>query len=178
MQALIVLKFSAAAVLVSGNFLFYRFLFDANKYSEAYYYSPILIVAAGISCVVQFMGGIMIAKKETKQNGATNMVAAVSNIAINIIMVRRFGLYAASVSTLLAYLILVICRYAMIQKHVKLHIEKRSLLVIIVEILVFIGAYFNKTAINTMLLFLAMGFFMYINKNLLIKVVNTVLKRS
>lgn len=170
--------FSAAAVLVSGNFLFYRFLFDANKYSEAYYYSPILIVAAGISCAGQFMGGIMIAKKETKQNGATNMVAAVSNILINIIMVRRFGLYAASISTLLAYLILVICRYTMIQKHVKLHIEKRSLLVIIVEILVFIGVYFNKTDINVVLLFLAMGFFMYINKNLIIKVVNTILKRS
>lgn len=120
----------------------------------------------------------MIAKKETKQNGATNMVAAVSNILINIIMVRRFGLYAASISTLLAYLILVICRYTMIQKHVKLHIEKRSLLVIIVEILVFIGVYFNKTDINVVLLFLAMGFFMYINKNLIIKIVNTILKRS
>ena len=170
--------FSVAAVLVSGNFLFYNFLFDANKYSEAYYYSPILIVAAGISCIGQFMGGIMIARKETKQNGITNIVAAVSNGLINIAMVRRFGLYAASVSTLLAYLILVICRYAMIQKHVKLHIEKRGLLVIIVEILVFIGVYLNKTAINVMLMFFATGFFIYINKNLIIKVINTLFKRS
>ena len=169
--------FSAAAVLISGNFLFYRFLFDANKYFEAYYYSPILIVAAGISCIGQFMGGIMIAKKETKQNGATNVVAALSNILINIIMVRRFGLYAASVSTLFAYLILVICRYAMIQKHVKLRIEKKSFIVIATEILVFIGVYFNKTAINITLLFLTIGFFLYTNKNLIIKVANTLLKR-
>lgn len=169
--------FSSAAVLVSANFLFYRFFFDATKYAEAYYYSPILIVAAGISCVGQFMGGIMIAKKETKQNGATNIVAAASNILINLFMVRRFGLYAASVSTLLAYLILVVCRYVMIQKHVKLHIDKKSLFVLALEIAVFIGVYFNKTIINVALLCVTTLLFIVINKDLIERILKTLLKR-
>lgn len=175
---LILFIFSAASVFISGNYLFYRFIFDANKYFEAYYYSPILIVAASVSCVGQFMGGIMIAKKETKQNGTTNVVAAISNIIINLFMVHQFGLYAASISTLLAYLILVICRYFMIQKYVNLYFEKKSLLVIFIEIVIFIGVYFINAFINILLLCFAVAHFAVINKNLIVCVRNILLKRK
>lgn len=169
--------FSSATVLVSGNFLFYRFFFDV-KYAEAYYYSPILIVAAGISCLGQFMGGIMIAKKETKQNGFTNIVAAASNIAINLIMVRRFGLYAASVSTLLAYSILVALRYIMIQKHVRLRINKLSLLAILLTVAVFVGVYFNNLILNVALLLSSIVIFLILNKDMIKKILGMFLKRQ
>ena len=167
--------FSAATVLTSANFIFYKWIFDV-KYSDAYYYSPILIIAAGISCIGQFMGGIMIAKRKTKQNGATNMVAAASNIIINLIMVKKFGLFAASMSTLLAYVILVACRAFMIRKRVTLKLTKISVIVMIVAVGVFVGVFMNITTINVILLLLSCAWFLFINKNLLLKSVKIILK--
>lgn len=168
--------FSTVTGLISGNFLFYYFIFDA-KYFEAYYYSPVLILAAGVSCIGQFMGGIMIAKKKTKQNGATNIIAAISNILINLAMVRKFGLYAASISTLLAYSILVLCRAFIIQKHVALKIQCRSWVTILITGVVFAGAFLNNMAVNTILLILSCAWFLYINRDLLLKSASIVLRR-
>lgn len=169
--------FSSAMVLICGNFLFYRYFFDI-RYAEAYYYSPILIVAAGISCLGQFMGGIMIAKKDTKQNGATNIVAAISNIVINLVMIRRFGLYAASISTLLSYAILLIFRYRMIQKYVKLSINKFSFLIILLTIIVSIGVYFNNLAVNIVLLPASIIIFFMANRDIIQRTLNILLKRK
>ncbi len=168
--------FSAVTVIISGNFLFYQYFFDV-KYAEAYYYSPILIFAAGISCICQFMGGIMIAKKETRQNGATNIVAALSNIIINLLMVQRFGLYAASVSTLVSYLILLSLRYAMIQRHVRLRMNKFSALVILLSGVVFAGVYFNNLLLNVVLFFSSMVFFLMINKDMMRRVLRMLARK-
>lgn len=177
LNTLIPFIFSSAAILISGNFLFYRFLFDV-KYIDAYNYSPILIVAAGIACVGQFIGGIMIAKKDTKQNGVTNIVAALSNIAINLIMVRYFGLYAASISTLLSYFILVLFRYMMIKKHVKLKINMKSFLVLVVTAVIFAGVYMNQTIINIILLLVSFVIFLLFNKELIVRILQILLKKK
>lgn len=170
--------FSSVAVLISLNFIFYYYIFDSSKYLDAYYYSPILIVAAGISCIGQFLGGIMIAYKKTKQNGFTNILAAGSKIVINMLMIYNLGMYAASLSTLFAYMILVIARYKMIQKHIKLHIKFKNLLVLACVLGVFIGVYFNIRQVNYCLMLIAFTMFFVINRGLFVRVLASFSKRA
>ena len=169
--------FSSAAGLISCNFIIYNFVFDSEKYHSAYYYSPILIMAAAISCVGQFVGGIMIAKKKTKQNGATNMIAAFSNVIINLFLVNKYGLYAASISTLLAYIIMVVLRIVLVRQYVRLRINRFGIIVILISLLIFIGVYFNNSIINVIILCLATVFFVITNKKLIISSFRVIVKR-
>ena len=173
---LVQLLCSVVAVLICGNFIFYRVFFDM-RYAEAYYYSPILIVAAAVSCIGQFAGGIMIAKMETRINGLTNLVAAVSNVILNIIMVQYFKLYAAAVSTLLAYFILVIVRLSTIKRYVTLKIRKSSMGAICITTGLFVGVYFNNFYLNVFLLCISIVFFFSMNSPLIFKIIKTLLQK-
>jgi O-antigen/teichoic acid export membrane protein len=138
---------SVGAVLIGCNFIVYNYVFD-TKYSDAYYYTPILIVSIVFSCLSQFMGGIMIAKKQTKKNGATNVVAAISNIIINLAFVKRFGLYAAAGSTLCSYLILFLMRKHYIGKEMSLKLSNKNKLVLLYMILIAAIVFINKKYLN------------------------------
>ena len=173
---LIVSVFSICMVLASGNFLYYSILFD-TKYAEAYFYTPILIVAAGISCLGQFVGGIMIAQKETKANGITNFVAALSNILINLLFVKTIGLYAASISTLVSYLILTYIRLLLIKKKVSLRVNRYSILSIVFSIFILFMIYFNNWILNWMSLILSCLIFLALNKDIVASIVRKLVRK-
>lgn len=168
--------FSTALFLISTNFLFYKYFFDL-KYFDAYYYTPILIISIAVGSIGQFIGGIMIAKKETKLNGATNIIAAISNILINLLMVAKYGLYAASISTLLAYIIMVTCRLIMIHKYVTLKLSQNSIISIVLCIAVTLGVYLNNGILNVVLLAVSIPIFIIINKELIRMSIKMLAKR-
>lgn len=87
-----------------------------GTYIEAYYQIPILFMAILFYCLSSFWGGIFVAYKETKAVATTTIVAAITNLAIDIITMRWIGLYAASISTLVSYIILCILRLMRVQK--------------------------------------------------------------
>jgi len=91
-----------------------------KSYNEAIIYVPPLILATYFSNISGFYGGIFTAYKDTKVMGTTTILAAVINISINIILIPMIGLYAASVSTLLANFVVYIYRKLKVRRYVKL----------------------------------------------------------
>ena len=75
-----------------------------KSYNDAYKYIPILIISIYYTNMSNFYGGIFTAYKNTKIMGSTTAVAAVINIVINIIFIPKFGIYAATFSTLISNL--------------------------------------------------------------------------
>ena len=61
---------------------------------------------------------------ESKTNGATTIIAAIINIIVNLGLIKFIGLYAATVSTLVAYISLFIIRYVKVKKEINLNLAK------------------------------------------------------
>ena len=103
-----VISYFVVCMLLLGNIVFNVLI--SSKFEEAYKHVPILTVALLFLCISQFYGGIYVGLKRAKELGWTSAVAAIVNLLIDIILVKKLGIYAASLSTLLAYLVLCIIR--------------------------------------------------------------------
>lgn len=96
-------------VLIALTPILFKVLVN-EKYREAYYQIPILYVGVFLSSIVFFYGGIYIALKRTKQVGYSSIMGAVINLVINLLFIKWIGLYAASISTVISYMAILLYR--------------------------------------------------------------------
>ena len=87
-----------------------------GDYADAYPQMPILFMGMFFSALSAFLGGIYVAHKRTKNVGITTMLAAACNLIIDFALVKSIGIYAASISTLVSYMLLVIYRMHDVKK--------------------------------------------------------------
>lgn len=123
-------------------------IFIQGDYSEAYSQLPILTMGVFFSTISAFMGGIYVAHKRTKNVGITTMIAALINLLIDFMLVRKIGIYAASISTLVSYALLTIYRMYDVKKFQKINYKNKK----IVTILIALCAMCVCSWINTMIL--------------------------
>lgn len=112
----------AISFLMSMSFVIYHFIIGSD-YVDGYRQVPILYLGVLLNSFVAYYGGIYIALGKTKSIGITSAIGAVVNIVINVLFVRRIGLYAASISTVVAYLLILIYRIIAIHKCVKIRYD-------------------------------------------------------
>lgn len=139
-----------------------------EQYKEAYLYIPILMLSTIFNGVVIVYSGIYIAKKLTKQVAATSIMAAVLNIAINLIFIKFIGLYAAAISTMLSYLIMAMYRHYDLKKYINIKYEKgliiRNIIVFTIAIIIY---YINNFYINIVGLLIAVIYVIIFNKDVI-----------
>jgi O-antigen/teichoic acid export membrane protein len=157
---------SICILILSFNFLFYNFLFTSN-YFLGYYHVPILIIAIIFSMISQFIGSIYIAKMESKKNGMTFIIAAIINVVICLSLISFIGLYAATISTSIAYFSLFLIRYHDIRKRVSLSFDRKLITPAIILLYFFICVYINSLILNYINLIFAISYFFYMNRNLI-----------
>ncbi|MGN0631337.1 MAG: lipopolysaccharide biosynthesis protein [Ruminococcus sp.] len=73
------------------------------EYGTAYLYTPVLIVAVIMMCLNQFFSSVYAATKHTSHSLWTSIVAAVTNILLNALLVWLFGMIGAAVATFAGY---------------------------------------------------------------------------
>lgn len=153
------------------------FLFDilvSQSYNEAYIYIPILLVGMIFNIIVSFLGSIYVAKKLTKEVAKTSFGAGILNILINVFLVKYIGIFAAAISTVLAFLIMSIFRMVDVQKYVKLKINFKEiniiLLLFFISILLY---YFNNTLVSAIYL-IGVVIYVFIDNK---KYINSILER-
>lgn len=136
-----------------------------DKFSEAYYQIPILMLSSLCNVIVGLISAIYVAKKLTKEVAKTSIVAASINIITNLVLIRFIGLYAASLSTLIAYFSMMVFRYIHIQKFVKIKIEKKFIIqTLCITTLLLITYYINNLYLNFISLFVIILYAFAINK--------------
>ena len=141
-QMLVVLLTLCSGIL-SISFILFEYIFDP-KYSTASVYVPILITAVLFSALMKFFGGIQIALKRTSENGITTVIGAIVNLLVDIALIHVIGLYAASVSTLVANIITSMLRQYRLRKKVIFLLEKKSLVCILIYIYFLVCSYALK----------------------------------
>lgn len=99
-------------------------LFASAEYNEALLYVPILMFAGILNIITGFYNSVYIAKKMTKQVMITSMIAAGINIIVNLALISFIGIWAAAISTAVAYGVMAINRHYDMKKYVKIKYEK------------------------------------------------------
>ena len=97
----------------------YRILIN-EQYASAYTQTLVLYFGMFFNSLVSFYAGIYIALKRTRQVGYSSAVGALVNVVINVALVRKFGLYAASVSTVLSFLMVALYRGLDLKKAIRI----------------------------------------------------------
>lgn len=96
--------FSAILLMVAFMPIMFRVFINA-KFAEGFSYIALLLFAMYFNCLNKFYVGICTAYKDTAIIAKVTVIAAVINVVINFLFIKQWGLYAASVSTLIAEIV-------------------------------------------------------------------------
>ena len=114
------------------------------------------------------------AKKETRKVARTTIMAALINITINMLLVKKIGLYAAAISTLISYIIVAVYRFIDVKKYINMRLNYKtfiiSMLVFIISSLMY---YINNQIINCINLIFVVLIVIFSNR----RYINLALKR-
>ena len=141
----VTIRFFGALCL--GIIAYMPFVFNIlvnENYDEAYAQIPILIIATMFNILVSYLGSIYVAKKLTKEIAKTSFIAAIINAVINIALIKFIGLYAASLSTLVAWGAMFIYRFIDSKKYIKLKVDTKIALTMILVCAVTVFSYYLK----------------------------------
>ena len=143
-----------------------------KSYNDAYKYIPILIISIYYTNMSNFYGGIFTAYKNTKIMGSTTAVAAV----INIIFIPKFGIYAATFSTLISNIVVYFYRRYKIMDYIKLK-EKFNYVFWILLVITLITYYKNNMILNIIVFLLVVAYCIFTNKNFIMRVSKPVISK-
>lgn len=148
-------------------------LLIGKSYIEAYNQVYILLIAIFINSLCSLLGGILGGQKNSKAIGWTTIVGAVVNIVINIALINRIGLYAASISTLISYIVIYVCRKKEVEKGIKIQFSKRYSYQLLIMLMIVSMGYFMRILWINIIILLILIVWGYINNK---KIVNTFLE--
>lgn len=147
----ILLRFfvSIAIIIISVMPFAYRILIS-NNYFEGYYQVPIMMIGAIFNMIIGLISTIYVAKKDTKAIANTSIISAINNICINLLLINFVGLYAATISTFMAYFVMSIYRIIDVRKkYFKIEFEKKFIIQTIIILLIIIPIYYyNNIFLN------------------------------
>lgn len=124
-----------------------------EAYYAAYYQIPIHMLASLFNVIAGLYSVVYVVKKATSEIAKTTVFAAIINIIVHFVLIKLIGLYAASISSLIAYMVLAIIRYFDAQKYKRLKLSPKSLIAAIAAyVLAFIGYYSQNRIVQVFVL--------------------------
>jgi len=80
---------------------------------------------------ILFWGGIFVAIKQTRVVGTTTVIAAIINLGLDLLLIKWIGLYAGSISSVVAYLTMCLLRVRATQKYIAIKYDIKHISLII-----------------------------------------------
>ncbi len=158
--------FACFALIIIGVTPFVFPLLINEKFGEAYNQIPLLMLSSLFNVGVGLISAIYVAKKRSFDISKTSFFAAVINIVVNVLLIKKIGLYAASLSTAIAYLTMFIYRAIDCRKHVKLKLDFKMLAALfVVFALTYVMYYINIDWLNVVMCVGIILFSILYNKN-------------
>ena len=170
--------FSSIALLIIGVMPFVFNIIINIEFKDSYYQIPLLLIASVLNVIVGLYGSIYIAFKKTNEIAKTSIYAGIINIVVNLILIRYIGLYAASVSSICAYLAMVVYRNIDSKKYIRIKWNMKNILIITLGFGVILIAYYSENVLLQLTAFLvSILFAVYINNEIVKKVVHYFTKK-
>ena len=148
------------------------------KYNDAYNYIPFLVLGTVFNVAICLYSQVYLAKKLSKQVASTAIVGAIINILINVIFIKQIGLYAAAISTMISYFVMMVYRHFDLKKYVNIKIEKKLIIESIIIYTFTLLIYYQKSIILHVICLLIVCVYAFItNKDFLKSSYLTVVKK-
>lgn len=150
-------------------------IFINSKFNDAYPYIPFLVLGTVFNVAICLYSQVYLAKKLSKQVANTAVLGAVINVLLNVIFIKKFGLYAAALSTAISYFVMMIYRHIDLKKYINITIEKGLILKSILIYTFSIIFYFiNNYYLNIINFIIVCIYAILINKKFLIASIKTI----
>lgn len=147
--------------------------FIDEKYSDAYPIIPILMVSVFAQIICGLFSVFFLAKKNTKESAKTAFYAAIINVVVDVCFIKSIGLYAAALSTFVAYFAMAIYRFFTIQKYAKIRIKISNLIYsIILTIFSCVAYYLDNILLRAIALVIVVFYAIIINRNTILGLLN------
>lgn len=147
-----------------------------SSYNEAYIYIPALVISIYYTNMSNFYGGIFTAYKNTKIMGSTTVVAAIMNVVLNLVFIPRFGIWAATLSTLISNVIVFAYRRYRLKEYIRLN-EKFNYAFWILLVITLITYYKNNMILNIIMFVVVLAYCIITNKNFIKKTLQPILNK-
>lgn len=146
-----------------------------NKFMDGYTQMPILFVGIMMSCLSSFYGGIYIALKKTKTVGVSSLVGASINILINLLLINRYGLYAASISTLISFFMICLYRKYDLKKSINIEYDYKNIIINVVNIVLLAVLYYIGNLVSMILALILAFIYNYVyNKDFIFEIIQII----
>jgi len=164
--------FALMACLIAVTPILFVILVQGD-YAEAYYQMPILYIGTFFSSLSAYLGGIYVAHKATKKVSITTIFAATCNLIIDILLVKKIGIFAGSISTAISYGIIVLYRMKDIQKIQRMSYKvKEMIMMLLILIVMAVFAFQKELYLDILNGIIAIVFSIVYNKQSIVAVVN------
>lgn len=142
-------------------------IFINSKYMDGYGLVPISVLATLFNVVVGLVSVVYVAKRNTKAIAQTSFLAAIINIIVHLLLIRHLGLYAAVISSFVAFFTMAFYRiFDINKKNFSIRIRKSLIIeACLVLIIILCTYYINCSYLNIMSLIITIIFSWYINKD-------------
>lgn len=145
------------------------------EYANSYNHIYILMIAIFVNSMCSLFGGVFTAFKKSKTIGVTTMIGAVVNIIINLVLIKFIGIYAASISTLVSYIVIAVIRGYYANKLIKLKVSNGIILQLIIALIITSIGYFYCNIIgNIIIIVFLLIWSAILNKELLLNLLEGV----
>ena len=149
------------------------------KYNSGYGLVPISIMATLFNVVVGLISVVYVAKKNTKAIAKTSFFAAIINIVTHLVLIKFIGLYAAVISSFIAFFTMSVYRYIDIRKqYFKIEVDGKLVIKALFALAIVIPCfYINNVVLNIISLAVAVVFAWNVNYKSIGAIIAMVKKR-
>lgn len=177
MTSLVILFVAACLGIVACMPFVFPIMVNA-KYNAAYNQILILMYAMLFRVLVGLYSCVYVAQKNAKKIAYTSISAAIINITVDLILINKIQVFAASLSTLVAFLSMFIVRYIDVNKTVHMRIKKPIAVGSVLLSVMLIGTYYcNNKVVQFVALCITAIYAVVTNMDLLKSGVNLVKSR-
>lgn len=161
-----------------GIVAFLPFVFDViigKEYRDAYEYVPIAILGIILNSMTLIYSSVYVAKKMTKKVAETSIASAIINIVVDLGLIGLIGLYAAVISTAVAFAVMVVYRHFDCKKYVKIKYRASDIILailgfVIVSVLYYLGNFYGFVAGAIF----AVLYAIIVNRRIIVKIENKI----
>ena len=150
-----------------------------KKFIEGYNQVPILMLGSILNVLVGLISTIYIANKNTKAVANTSIVSATINLLVHLALIKKIGLYAASISTFISFFVMSIYRlHDLKRRYFEVRLDTNLIFSsIFVFSIVTAAFYYNKPIITIISIILAIAYGYIINKKSINAIINFTTKK-
>lgn len=168
----IVYRIFTAASICLINIMPFVFKYVINiQYEEAYNQIPIYTLASFFNVIIGLYSVIYISEMKTTEIAKTSLYSGIINIVIDLGLIKYVGLFAASISSAVAFGVMAFYRAVDIRKYIKQKINyKVAISSFVMIILSFVSYYISYNVIAYIMLIMSLIYSVVINKKILRKI--------